>query len=89
MILLCTAVNEIDLSALHVLETVNQRLKAMQIGFHLSEVKGPVMDALQRSEFLQHLNGDVFLSHAQAVHTLQERELQSLRVHPEYQDFQI
>jgi len=89
VILLCTAVNEIDLSALHVLETVNQRLKAMQIGFHLSEVKGPVMDALQRSEFLQHLNGDVFLSHAQAVHTLQERELQSLRVHPEYQDFQI
>ena len=89
VILLCTAVNEIDLSALHVLETVNNRLKALRIGFHLSEVKGPVMDALQRTDFLQHLNGEVFLSHLQAVHTLQERELQSHRVHPEYQDFQI
>jgi hypothetical protein len=47
------------------------------------------MDALQRTDFLQHLNGEVFLSHLQAVHTLQERELQSHRVHPEYQDFQI
>ncbi len=89
VILLCAAINEIDISALHVLEAVNERLKALHIGFHLSEVKGPVMDALQRSDFLQHLNGEVFLSHAEAVHTLQERELQSHRVHPEYQDFQI
>ncbi len=89
VILLCAAVNEIDLSALEVLITINKRLQAMQTGFHLSEVKGPVMDALQKTDFLQQLNGEVFLSHSEAVHTLLERELQSLRVHPEYQDFQI
>ncbi len=89
VILLCAAVNEIDLSALDVLFTVNKRLQAMQIGFHLSEVKGPVMDALQLTDFLQQLNGEVFLSHSTAVHTLLERELQSYRVHPEFQDFQI
>ena len=89
VILLCAAVNEIDLSALDVLFTVNRRLQAMQIGFHLSEVKGPVMDALQKTDFLQQLHGDVFLSHGLAVHTLLERELQSHRVHPEFQDYQI
>jgi SulP family sulfate permease len=61
----------------------------MQIGFHLSEVKGPVMDALQLTDFLQQLNGEVFLSHRTAVNTLLERELHSLRVHPGFQDFQI
>ena len=89
VVLMCSAVNEIDLSALEVLETINNRLKARDIGFHLSEVKGPVMDALRRVDFLQHLNGDVFLSQSQAVDTLCKRELQSHRVHPEYQDFQI
>ncbi len=89
VILLCAAVNEIDLSALEVLSTVNKRLQAMQIGFHLSEVKGPVMDALQLADFLQQLNGEVFLSHRTAVNTLLERELHSLRVHPGFQDFQI
>jgi len=89
VILLCAAVNEIDLSALEVLSTVNKRLQAMQIGFHLSEVKGPVMDALQLTDFLQQLNGEVFLSHRTAVNTLLERELHSLRVHPGFQDFQI
>jgi SulP family sulfate permease len=89
VILLCAAVNEIDLSALDVLFTVNRRLQAMQTGFHLSEVKGPVMDALQKTEFLQQLHGEVFLSHEEAVHTLLERELQSHRVHPEFQDYQI
>jgi SulP family sulfate permease len=33
---------------------------------HLSEVKGPVMDALERSSFLRHLTGKVFLSQIQA-----------------------
>jgi SulP family sulfate permease len=70
VILMCTAVNEIDISALEVLEDLNQRLRDMGIGFHLSEVKGPVMDALQRSSFLAGLNGQVFLSQYQAVSTL-------------------
>jgi sulfate permease, SulP family len=70
VVLLCTAVNEIDASALESLETINQRLKEIGVTFHLSEVKGPVMDRLQRSDFLHHLTGQVFLSHYQAIRIL-------------------
>jgi SulP family sulfate permease len=74
LILQCTAVNEIDLSALEVLETLDHRLRAQEVTLHLSEVKGPVMDALLRTDFLDHhLSGEVFLSHFQAVSTLSER----------------
>src|SRR5690606_17845377 len=73
VILMCTAVNEIDFSALDVLENINQRLREIDIGFHLSEVKGPVMDALEKSDFLQHLNGEVFLSQHMAVTSLRQR----------------
>jgi SulP family sulfate permease len=62
VVLMCSAVNEIDLSALESLEAINERLKAAGITLHLSEVKGPVMDRLKRSHFLDQLTGDVFLS---------------------------
>lgn len=71
IILMCTAVNEIDISALEVLESVNDILRQEGIGFHLSEVKGPVMDCLENTHFLANLNGQVFLSQYQAVHSLQ------------------
>ena len=71
IILMCTAVNEIDISALEVLESVNDILRQEGIGFHLSEVKGPVMDCLDNTHFLANLNGQVFLSQYQAVHSLQ------------------
>ncbi len=71
IILMCTAVNEIDISALEVLESVNEILRQEGIGFHLSEVKGPVMDCLENTHFLANLNGQVFLSQYQAVHSLQ------------------
>ena len=70
VILMCSAVNEIDLSALELLEALNTRLRASGIGFHLSEVKGPVMDALMSTHFLRELNGQIFLSQHEAVHTL-------------------
>lgn len=70
VILMCTAVNEIDLSALEALESINARLSDQGLKLHLSEVKGPVMDALQRSHFLQQLSGQVFLSQHQAVQQL-------------------
>ncbi len=71
IILVCPAVNDIDLSALESLESINSRLKDAGVVFHLSEVKGPVMDKLERSGFLPHLTGKVFLSHHQAVQELQ------------------
>jgi SulP family sulfate permease len=70
VVLMCPAVNEIDLSALETLEELNLRLKEMKIRLHLSEVKGPVMDRLERSHFLQHLSGEVFLSQYKAWQAL-------------------
>lgn len=62
VILMCSAVNAIDASALESIEAVNHRLHDANISMHLSEVKGPVMDALKRSHFLDELSGQVFLS---------------------------
>lgn len=67
VILMCSAVNAIDASALESLEEINRRLIDAGIGFHLSEVKGPVMDRLNGTEFLKHLNGKVFLSQHEAA----------------------
>ncbi|APH73199.1 SulP family inorganic anion transporter [Aquibium oceanicum] len=67
VVLACPAVNLIDMSALESLEAINHRLKDMGVRLHLSEVKGPVMDALKRTDFLSHLSGKVFLSHHMAM----------------------
>ncbi len=62
VVLMFSAVNEVDFSALESLEAINLRLKDMGVGLHLSEVKGPVMDRLQKSHLIGDLNGQVFLS---------------------------
>ncbi len=74
VILMCSAVNEIDLSALESLEAINQRLTDMGVKMHLSEVKGPVMDRLKSSLFLNELSGKVFLSQYEAFETLRRAE---------------
>ncbi len=73
VVLMCPAVNAIDLSALEALEEINTRLSENNVALHLSEVKGPVMDALERSDFLNHLSGEVFLSHHNAVMALRAK----------------
>lgn len=70
VVLMCPAVNSIDLSALEALEEVNRRLSERSVQLHLSEVKGPVMDALKRSHFLEQLHGRVFLNHHAAMQEL-------------------
>ncbi|MCW9044347.1 MAG: sulfate permease [Pseudopelagicola sp.] len=70
VVLMCSAVNEIDMSALESLEEANRRLHEIGITLHLSEVKGPVMDRLQRSHFLDDLSGRVFLSQYDAMRAL-------------------
>jgi SulP family sulfate permease len=62
LVLMCSAVNEIDMSALESLEAINQRLSEMGVRLHLSEVKGPVMDKLKTTHLLSDLTGQVFLS---------------------------
>ncbi len=70
LVLMCSAVNGVDASALESLETINHRLGDGGIRLHLSEVKGPVMDALKRSDFLSGLTGRVFLSQNEAFSAL-------------------
>ncbi|MEE3043784.1 MAG: sulfate permease [Pseudomonadota bacterium] len=70
VILMCSAINEIDLSALESLEAINHRLDEMGIALHLSEVKGPVMDRLKCAHFLDDLTGRVFLSQYDAMREL-------------------
>lgn len=63
----CSSVSSIDLSALEMLEDLNAELSKLDIRLHFSEVKGPVMDKLQHSKLLTHLSGQIFLTHYQAV----------------------
>ena len=70
LILMCSAVNEIDASGLESLEAINHRMIDAGIGLHLSEVKGPVMDRLKRTRFVDELNGRVFLSQNRAFREL-------------------
>ena len=70
VVLLCSAINDIDASALESLELIEARLLSAGIALHLSEVKGPVMDRLKHTHFLQHLSGQVFLTHYQAIQAL-------------------
>ncbi|MEO3430843.1 sulfate permease [Pelagibius sp. CAU 1746] len=67
VVLICSAVNDVDASALESLEALNERLKDAGVSFHLSEVKGPVMDKLKRSHFLDDMTGKVFLSQYDAL----------------------
>ena len=67
---MCSGVNQIDASALDTLQAISERLHSAGVQLHLAEVKGPVMDRLQRSEFLQRFGGQVFVSQYQALRTL-------------------
>ena len=66
LVLVLSAVNAIDTSALFALVELNAALAQRGISLHLAEVKGPVMDRLRDSELLGKLNGEVFLSAAKA-----------------------
>ena len=73
VVLMCSAVNEIDMSALESLEAINLRLIDLKIQLHLSEVKGPVMDRLAGTHFLSELSGSVFLAQYDAIGELTPR----------------
>ena len=62
VLLVCSAVNAIDATALGVLSELEQRLEQRGVELLLAEVKGPVMDRLQPTPLGQRLQGRVFLS---------------------------
>ncbi|AXC50394.1 STAS domain-containing protein [Paracoccus suum] len=82
VVLMCPAVNAIDSSALEALEAVNAQLRDSGVTLHLSEVKGPVMDRLRRSDFLEQLSGEVFLSQADAMAKLAPDLTERMRRQP-------
>ena len=66
----CSSISNIDLSAVEMLEELNRELLQLGIQLHLSEVKSPVMDRLNSSRLINMLSGKIFLSHYQAIQTL-------------------
>ena len=63
LVLICSAINFIDASALETLTSLVTRLHDAGIQLYLAEVKGPVMDRLARTEFLEQLGHErVFLT---------------------------
>ena len=66
----CSSISNIDLSAVEMLEDLNRELLQLGIQLHLSEVKSPVMDQLNSSRLINMLSGKIFLSHYQAIQTL-------------------
>jgi SulP family sulfate permease len=73
LLLVMSAVNMIDVSGLEMLYRLNQNLETMGIKLHLSEVKGPVMEQLEVTDFIMRLSGSVFFTTDQAMRDLAER----------------
>uniref|UniRef100_UPI0035AEEEF8 sodium-independent anion transporter n=1 Tax=Chitinimonas sp. TaxID=1934313 RepID=UPI0035AEEEF8 len=70
LLLVLSAVNAIDVSALQGLRELNRGLHEQGVVLHLAEVKGPVLDQLKASGFLQELTGQLFLSTHAAMSSL-------------------
>ncbi len=79
LILMCTAVSHIDASALSSLHEVNKRLKRVGVTLHFSDMQSRVKERLFRSNFLQSLTGQIFLS--------QHDAMEELRPEPDWSQF--
>ena len=62
LVLIMSAVNRIDTTAMEVLTDLNRELAGHGIRLHLAEVKGPVQDRLEKSPLWPGLSGSVHLS---------------------------
>jgi SulP family sulfate permease len=67
VVLLMSPVNRIDFSGLSALRELHAMLRERGIRLDLSEVKGPVLDALHAGDWLSWFRGRVYLSHHQAM----------------------
>ena len=66
IVLLMSAVNDIDLTAAQALIELNRILELKAIKLHLAEAKDPVLECLRRTPLLQELSGKVFRRAVQA-----------------------
>lgn len=79
LVLMCPAVNRIDASALESLLVINERLEALDIKLHMSEMHALVRERLHRSNFLEKLTGQVFFTQHEAI--------EALRPEPDWSQF--
>jgi SulP family sulfate permease len=73
IVLIMSAVNRVDTTAMEVLVDLNRELGARAIALHLAEVKGPVQDRLVNSPLWRDLKGSVHLSVNAAFTSLQKK----------------
>lgn len=83
VVLVCSAINYIDTSALEMLERLRHDLSQSGVDLYLAEVKGPVFDRLAKIGFVDQIGQDhIFLSLHQAMETLAlESDAQQLVAH--------
>lgn len=72
LVLVMSAVNLMDTTAVEVFAELNVDLAERGIRLHLAEVRGPVQDRLQRSALWSSLSGQVFLSANAAFEQLRQ-----------------
>ncbi|WP_052166359.1 SulP family inorganic anion transporter [Methylobacter tundripaludum] len=73
IVLIFTSISDIDTTALEVLENLNHTLQASKMTLHISEAKGPVLDKLEKTDFLRQLKpGKAFFHTEDAVRELGE-----------------
>jgi SulP family sulfate permease len=70
VILIMSAVNLVDTTAMEVLAEMNRSLSNRGIRLHFAEIKGPVQDRLIHSPLWESLSGQVFLSGNEAFEAL-------------------
>lgn len=74
VVLIFSSVSYIDSTAFEALEKLTQALNNKHILLHLAEVKGPVIDKLQQTNFLDQLKpGEVFFHTIDAVESLSNK----------------
>ena len=73
VLLVCSAINMVDISGLEMLDRINETFERMGITLHLSDLKGPVMAQLEAADFISNLTGSVFFTTDQAMRDLAER----------------
>jgi SulP family sulfate permease len=60
-------VSDIDMTAIEALEQLNNSLKNIGITLNFAEIKGFLLDKLQRSDLFTHLNGQLFFDAEEAI----------------------
>ena len=62
VLLICTATNFIDTSGLEMLEHLCDNLNEVGVTLHLAEVKSAIMDKLNKTDFCDHMRGEIYFT---------------------------